>query len=122
MDRQDAARAAERSAAERAARERPRLAGEAKRLAAETEQRAELFVAAWKKDSARAREAPTYAARDEARANLTSMAKSLHRDPQLESLLHNRRAELGLKSSGTGSLSHDLQRHLGLSRGMGMSM
>ena len=122
MDRQDVARAAERVAAERAARDRTRLAAEAKRLAAETEKRAELFVAAWKKDSARAREAPTYAARDEARANLTSMAKSLHRDPQLESLLHNRRAELGLKSSATASLSHDLQRHLGLSRGMGISM
>ena len=122
MDRQDAARAAERVAAERAARDRARLAAEAKRLAAETEKRAELFVAAWKKDSARASQAPTYAARDEARANLTSMAKSLHRDPQLESLLDNRRAELGLKSSGTGSLSHDLQRHLGLSRGIGISM
>src|SRR3546814_516989 len=95
---------------------------EAKRLAAEAGKRAGLFVAGWKKDSARAREAPTHAARDEARAKLTSMAKSLHRDPQLESLLDNRRAELGLKSSGTGSLSHDLQRHLGLSRGMGISM
>jgi hypothetical protein len=42
--------------------------------------------------------------------------------PQLESLLQNRRAELGLKSTGTGSLSHDLQRHLGLSRGIGISM
>lgn len=122
MDRQDAARAAERVAADRTARDRTRLAAEAKRLAAETEKRAELFVAGWKKDSARAREAPTHAARDEARANLTSMAKSLHRDPQLESLLHNRRAELGLKSTGTGSLSHDLQRHLGLSRGIGISM
>ena len=122
MDRQDTARAAERVAADRAARDRTRLAAEAKRLAAETEKRAELFVAGWKKDSARARQAPTHAARDEARANLTSMAKSLHRDPQLESLLHNRRAELGLKSSGTGSLSHDLQRHLGLSLGIGISM
>ena len=102
--------------------ERVRQAAAAKRLAAETEKRAELFVAAWKKDSVRARKAPTYAARDEARANLNDMAKGLHRDPQLESLLQGRRAELGLKSSGTGSLSHDLQRHLGLSRGMGVSM
>ncbi|GGJ40619.1 Ti-type conjugative transfer relaxase TraA [Sphingopyxis bauzanensis] len=112
MDRREAARAAE----------RVRQAAAAKRLAAETEKRAELFVAEWKKDSARARKAPTYAARDEARANLNDMAKSLHRDPQLESLLQGRRAELGLKYSSTGSLSHDLQRHLGLSRGMGMSM
>lgn len=70
----------------------------------------------------RVREAPTYAVRDEARANLNDMAKSLHRDPQLESLLHNRRAELGLKPSATGSLSHDLQQWLGRSRGLGISM
>jgi hypothetical protein len=61
-------------------------------------------------------------ARDEARANLSNMAKSLHRDPQLESLLQNRRADLGLKPSATGSLSHDLQQYLGRSRGMGISM
>ncbi|MGB3317632.1 MAG: Ti-type conjugative transfer relaxase TraA [Sphingopyxis granuli] len=115
MDREVAARAAERVAADRAARERARLA-------AETEKRAELFVASWKEESLRARKAPTYAARDEARANLNDMAKSLHRDPQLESLLQNRRADLGLKPSATGSLSHDLQQYLGRSRGMGISM
>ncbi|AJA07016.1 conjugal transfer protein TraA [Sphingopyxis fribergensis] len=115
MDREAAARAAERAAAERAGRERARQA-------AETEKRAELFVASWKEESLRARKAPTYAARDEARANLNDMAKSLHRDPQLESLLQNRRADLGLKSSATGSLSHDLQQYLGRSRGMGISM
>ncbi|MBJ7500181.1 MAG: Ti-type conjugative transfer relaxase TraA [Sphingopyxis sp.] len=122
MDRQEAARAAERVAAERAVRDRARLAVQAKQLAAETEKRAELFVASWKKESARAKDAPTYAARDAARANLTDMAKSLHRDPQLESLLRDRRAELGLKSRATESLSHDLQQWLGRSRGIGISM
>jgi Ti-type conjugative transfer relaxase TraA len=117
-----AERAAERAAAERAAREQVRQAAAAKRLAAELEKRAELFVASWKKESAQARKAPTYAARDEARANLNDMAKSLHRDPQLESLLQNRRADLGLKPSATGSLSHDLQQYLGRGRGMGISM
>ena len=106
---------AERVAAERTARERAQLA-------AETEKRADLFVATWKKENMRVREAPTYADRDQARANLNDMAKSLHRDPQLESLLHNRRAELGLKPSATGSLSHDLQQWLGRSRGIGISM
>src|SRR3546814_20773272 len=43
MDRQDAARAAERVAAERAARDRTRLAAAAKRLAAETAKRAGVF-------------------------------------------------------------------------------
>lgn len=104
--------------ARRSRRGRPAL----KRLAAEVEKRAELFVASWKKESAQARKAPTYAARDEARANLNDMAKSLHRDPQLESLLQNRRADLGLKQSATGSLSHDLQQYLGRGRGMGISM
>lgn len=115
MDQQEAARAAERVAAERATRDRVQIA-------AETEKRADLFVATWKKENMRVREAPTYADRDLARANLNDMAKSLHRDPQLESLLHNRRAELGLKPSATGSLSHDLQQWLGRSRGIGISM
>ncbi|MGQ3100405.1 MAG: hypothetical protein ACT6Q5_03540 [Sphingopyxis solisilvae] len=122
MDGAVAARAAERAAADRAARDQARQAATEKRLAAEIEKRAELFVASWQKESARARKAPTYAARDTARANLNDMAKSLHRDPQLESLLQNRRAQLGLKRSATGSLSHDLQQYLGRSRGMGISM
>ncbi|KTE17668.1 Ti-type conjugative transfer relaxase TraA [Sphingopyxis sp. H115] len=122
MDRQDAARAAERVAAERAARDGVQQAAAAKRLAAELEKRAELFVATWKKETMRAREAPTYDARDKARASLTDMAKSLHRDPQLESLLQNRRIELGLTPSATASLSHELQQHLGRSRGIGISM
>ncbi|MGQ3100740.1 MAG: Ti-type conjugative transfer relaxase TraA [Sphingopyxis solisilvae] len=115
MDRRDAGRAAQRVAAERAARDRVRLA-------ADTEKRADLFVATWKKESARVKDAPTYAARDAARANLTDMAKSLHRDPQLESLLQNRRAQLGLDVMSTKTLSQDLQLSLGRGRGMGMSM
>ncbi|MGL3820639.1 Ti-type conjugative transfer relaxase TraA [Sphingopyxis sp. R3-92] len=115
MDRQSAARAAERVEVARAARERDRLA-------AETEKRADLFVATWKKESAREREAPTYAARDQAHANLTSMAKSLHRDPQLESLLENRRAQLGLDVMRGKTLSQDLQQYLSPGRGLGISM
>jgi Ti-type conjugative transfer relaxase TraA len=115
MDRQDAARAAERAAAERTTRDRVRLA-------ADTEKRADLFVATWKKESARVKDAPTYAARDAARANLSNMAKSLHRDPQLESLLQNRRAQLGLDVMSTKALSQDLQLSLGRGRGMGIGM
>ena len=44
------------------------------------------------------------------------MAKSLQRDPQLESLLRNRMKELGLSSQGSASLSHDLQDYLSPSR------
>jgi len=115
MDRQDAARAAERAAAERTTRDRVRLA-------ADTEKQADLFVATWKKESARVKDAPTYAARDAARANLSDMAKSLHRDPQLESLLQNRRAQLGLDVMSTKTLSQDLQLSLGRGRGMGIGM
>ncbi|ALJ12083.1 Ti-type conjugative transfer relaxase TraA [Sphingopyxis macrogoltabida] len=115
MDRRDAARAAERTAAERAARERVRHA-------ADTEKRADLFVATWKKESARVKDAPTYGGRDAARANLSDMAKSLHRDPQLESLLQNRRAQLGLDVMSTKTLSQDLQLSLGRGRGMGIGM
>jgi Ti-type conjugative transfer relaxase TraA len=122
MDRQEAARAAERVASDRAAGDRARLAVETKRLAAETEKRADQFVETWKKESTIARKAPTYAARDEARANLTSMAKSLHRDPQLESLLENRRAQLGLDAMRGKTLSQDLQLSLGAGRGLGISM
>ncbi|WP_186401988.1 Ti-type conjugative transfer relaxase TraA [Sphingopyxis sp. P1IMeth2] len=117
-----AERAAERAAADRAAREQVRQVAAAKRLAADLDKRAELFVAAWKKESVQARKAPTYAARDAARANLNDMAKSLHRDPQLESQLQSRRADLGLKPTATGSLSHDLQQYLGRGRSMGISM
>lgn len=115
MDRRDAERAAERAAAERAARDRVRLA-------ADTEKRADLFVATWKKESVRVKDAPTYAARDAARANLNNMAKSLHRDPQLESLLQNRRSQLGLDVMSTKTLSQDLQLSLGRGRGMGIGM
>jgi len=115
MDRRDADRAAERAAAERAARDRDRLS-------AVTEKRADLFVATWKKVSARVKDAPTYAARDAARANLSDMAKSLHRDPQLESLLQNRRAQLGLDVVSTKTLSQDLQLSVGRGRGMGIGM
>ena len=115
MDRQDAARVTERAAAERAARERVRLA-------ADTEKRAERFVTTWKKESAKVKDAPTYAARDAARDNLSDMAKSLHRDPQLESLLQNRRAQLGLDVMSSKTLSQDLQLSLGRGRGMGIGM
>ncbi|PZQ22608.1 MAG: hypothetical protein DI569_07720 [Sphingopyxis macrogoltabida] len=115
MDRRDAARATERAPAERPARERIRLAGE-------TEKRADLFVSKWKKEAAVVKQAPTYAARDAARAKLTEMAKSLHRDAQLESLLQNRRAQPGLDAMSTKTLSQDLQLSLGRGRGMGIGM
>ena len=130
MDRQDAARIAERLDAERAAREpaprehapRERAPRERATHATEAERRADRFVAAWQKELARSRDGLLHADRDQARAGLADLANSLHRDPQLESLLRNRRIELGLKPSATTSLSHDLHEWLGRSRGIGISM
>jgi len=110
MNQQQAAGAAKSNAAGR----------EGGRLAAETEKRAELFVATWKQESNRAKHAATYAARTEARANLENLAKSLQRDPHLESFLQSRRVQLGLKAASTTTLSQDLQRDLGRGWAIGM--
>ena len=56
------------------------------------------------------------------RGSMGAMAKSLERDPQVESLLQKRLPEMGLKVSGGASLSHDLQQWLGRSRGLGIGM
>ena len=50
------------------------------------------------------------------------MAKSLHRDPQLESLLRNRVKDLGISKVGGASLSHELLNSPGLSRGRGLGL
>ena len=53
-------------------------------------------------------------------SGMNAMAKSLERDAQVESLLRNRRPELGMRASAGASLSHDLQGWLGLSRSRGL--
>ena len=40
----------------------------------------------------------------------------LERDPQVDSLLRNRKRELGIGGSGGSSLSHDLADSIGLRR------
>lgn len=87
--------------------------------------RADRFVADWQ---SKARQLKTlerngdYDAARSTRDGMTAMAKALHRDPQLESLLRNRALELGLRSQGGASMSHDLQEWLGRSRGLGIGM
>ena len=88
-------------------------------------QRADAFVEHWSREADRyrkLRQGADIGASNKARTGLAEMAKSLQRDPQLESLLRARRAELGLKPSATGSLSHDLQQWLGRSRDRGLSL
>jgi Ti-type conjugative transfer relaxase TraA len=85
--------------------------------------RADCFVQDWRRLQGRAQalaDAGHYGRADKVRDHLGAMAKSLHRDPQLESLLRNRTRELGIGSRSGTSLSHDLAEHLGLSRGRGI--
>ena len=51
-----------------------------------------------------------------------SMAKGLERDVQVDSLLRNRRIELGLHVGRGGGISHDLNEYLGLGRGRGIGI
>ena len=68
------------------------------------------------------RKSSSAAASDKVRAILDGMAKGLERDPQLEAVLATRRPQFGLDAMSTKTLSQDLQKSLGLSRGMGMGM
>jgi hypothetical protein len=57
-------------------------------------------------------------------ANMSAMAKSLERDAQIDSLLRNRKIELGLRTVHDGSIAHQLEDHLGRyrTRGLGIGM
>jgi len=85
--------------------------------------RADRFVEDWQKLGGQ-RQALQYAGDDagmrRVRSDMSAMAKSLERDAQVESLLKKRLPELGMKVSGSASLSHDLQEWLGISRSRGL--
>ncbi|MAF64023.1 MAG: Ti-type conjugative transfer relaxase TraA [Blastomonas sp.] len=98
---------------------------EAQRAAAANERRADAFVDQWQRQSQQyraLRKNGSVAASDKVRTSLVGMAKGLEHDPQLESVLANRRPQLGLDAMSTKTLSHDLQKSLGRSRGLGMGM
>jgi len=87
--------------------------------------RADRFVADWRAKSRQMKvfeRQGHYHEASSVKDDMRNMAKALHRDPQLESLLRNRTAELGLKSQQGASISHDLQEWLGRSRGLGIGM
>ena len=56
------------------------------------------------------------------RNHMAGMAKSLERDPQMESVLRNRTIELGLQRTTGSSITHDLMNQLGLGRGHGLGL
>ncbi|WP_439487125.1 Ti-type conjugative transfer relaxase TraA [Blastomonas fulva] len=102
-----------------------RLRIEAQRIAAANERRADGFVDQWQRQSEQyraLRKSGSTSASDKVRASLVDMAKGLERDPQLESVLAARRPQLGLDAMSTKPLSQDLQKSLGLSRGLGIGM
>ena len=95
------------------------------KLRLEAPARADRFVAEWQAGSKQLREHKSnhdYARAERVGAHLNDMAKSLHRDPQLESLLRNRTRELGLKPLEKNSVSQALQEYLRPSRSLGLGL
>lgn len=91
--------------------------------------RAERFVERWKALEAERRTLTTgwhVEARQKVEAEMRGLAKTLERDPQVESLLRNRRQDLGIDRSPRESagLSHELEQSLtrGRSQNLGLGM
>ncbi|WP_375565810.1 Ti-type conjugative transfer relaxase TraA [Oceaniradius stylonematis] len=89
--------------------------------------RADRFVARWQKlDRASARhfQAGNHAGYEATREAMAEMAKDLQRDPQLESVLANRKRELGIQMEAGRRLGRELALCYGLdidrSRGLGL--
>src|SRR3546814_1884927 len=77
--------------------------------------RADRFVEDWRKLADRERAyRDTFDNRRAAKVRgiMATMAKSLERDPQIESLVRQRLPEIGIRISKGASLSHDLQQWL----------
>ncbi|WP_395445115.1 Ti-type conjugative transfer relaxase TraA [Caulobacter sp. UC70_42] len=87
--------------------------------------RADRFVQRWqgleRQRTALHREGDMSGAR-QVKESMGAMAKSLERDPQVESLLRGRRAELGLPSNMGRSVGQGLSEYLGIGRGRGLGI
>jgi len=128
--------------AEAAYKKNPELVGEAARgqvnrairaLQLETElrtdpsRRADHFVERWQKldhSSQRQYQAGDMSGYKATRSAMGDMAKSLERDPQLESILANRKRELGIAFESGRRLGHELAfaRGIDLGRGRGLGI
>jgi Ti-type conjugative transfer relaxase TraA len=87
--------------------------------------RADRFVAEWQarsKQMQQYKDSYDYGRARQVGAHLNNMAKSLHRDPQVESLLRNRTRELGLRPLEKHSVSQALQDYLSPSRSRGLGL
>lgn len=88
-------------------------------------ERASQFVTRWQKLESRSQQ--NYERGDmgsyrATRSRMADMAKSLQRDPQLESLLANRKAELGIDTASGRSLGRELAFNHGLELGRGRGL
>lgn len=93
--------------------------------------RADRFVERWQQlsqDRDRLYRAGDMTGREKAGKEMAGMAKSLERDPQVESILRNRTRELGLEigmerspQMGGGELGRQLTHELGIGRDRGLS-
>lgn len=117
------------SLAEEAASGRPERARDAMIREAEIRTnphlRADRFVERWQQLDDRRDElyrSGRYSASKDCRHAMADMAKGLERDPQMESILRNRKLELGITVESTRSLGDDLAFSLGLGRGRGLGI
>jgi hypothetical protein len=94
-------------------------------LRANPQMRADRFVERWQ-GLERQRDAlyrsGDMSARRQVSESMAAMAKSLERDPQMESLLRGRKHDLGVHIDMGGSLTHELSTVLGLGRGRGIGL
>ncbi|WP_373690599.1 hypothetical protein [Sphingobium sp. DEHP117] len=101
------------------------------RVRADPNLRADRFVERWQQlsqDRDRLYRAGDMAGREKAGKEMAGMAKSLERDPQVESILRDRTRDLGLeigmnrgREMGGGELGRQLTQELGIGRDRGMS-
>jgi Ti-type conjugative transfer relaxase TraA len=94
-------------------------------LRSNPELRADRFVSRWKALGAESDR--QYVAGDmdgmrATRATMSDMAESLHRDPQLESVLAQRKQQLGIIMTSGRSLGHDLAASFGIDVGRGRGL
>jgi Ti-type conjugative transfer relaxase TraA len=85
--------------------------------------RADRFVENWQGMNRQRQHLLDNGDHDRARSvtnRMSGMAKGLERDAQVDSLLRNRRLELGLQPDRSGGISHQLNEYLGRGRTIGM--
>jgi hypothetical protein len=89
------------------------------------QRRADRFVERWQKldrSSGQRYAAGDYSGYKAARVEMGNMAMSLERDPQLESILANRKRELGIDFESGRSLGRELAFHHGIDFGRGRGL